>query len=104
MASLVAQSWDSRRLPSGIGFPRFARDLQRLRLSDVFPSLVDIANGRLIDQEIGAAVSAQLDAVFVVPLDGSLYLIAIFHHDHDRGFALHLLLVIKILGVGLVRS
>src|SRR5205085_5367957 len=80
----------------------YKSDASQLPVFQVFPGFVDIANRRFIDQETGAPIAAQLDAVFVIPFNDSLHLVAIFHDHHHRGFALHLLLVVKIFGVGLV--
>src|SRR4029077_2228031 len=62
---------------------------------------IDVANGRLIDQQRRRAAAAYLDAVTVIPLDNALHLFAVFHYHHNRGFALDLLLVIIIFRVSL---
>src|SRR5437660_6126933 len=48
-----------------------------------FASLIDVSNGRLIDQQVSAAGTSQLNTVLVVPLDQALDLVAIFQDHHD---------------------
>ena len=67
-----------------------------------FAGLIDIADGRLIDQQGRSAAAGDLDAVAVIPLDAALHLFAVFHDDHHGCFALDLFLVIVIFGVGLL--
>ena len=48
------------------------------------------------------AAAVQLDAVLVVPLDIAVDFLAVAQHDDHGSLGLHLLLIVKILGVGLL--
>ena len=50
------------------------------------------------------AVAGDLQTALVVPLDHAVNFLAVAQHDHHRGFRLHLLLIVKVLGVGLFRG
>src|SRR5579864_6762181 len=74
--------------------------IPELRLA--FAGFVDIADGRLIDEQGRGAAAIDLDAVAVIPLDAALHLFAVFHYDDHGRFALDLLLVIVVFSVGLL--
>src|ERR1700733_340377 len=62
-----------------------------------------VLNRRLIDHQIRfAAFPLHLDAVPVIPLNDAVNFFAIAQHNHHRRPRLHLLLIIKILGIGLL--
>src|SRR5215472_3790230 len=68
----------------------------------IFACFVHVADSRLVKQQVGSAVTAQLDAIPVIPLDQTLHMLAVSQHDHDRSLALHLLLIVEVFGVSLV--
>src|SRR5713226_5181888 len=63
--------------------------------------LEHVLNGGLVDHQVGGAAAVQLDAVLVVPLDIAVDFLAVTQHDNHGGLRLHLLLIVKIFGVGL---
>src|SRR5215468_4132492 len=67
-----------------------------------FARFVHVADSRLVKQQVGSAVAGQLDAIPVVPLDQTLQMLAVFEHNNDRSFTLHLLLIVEVFGVSLV--
>src|SRR5260370_349364 len=80
------------------------RTLTVARLA-AFAFFVNVFDRRLVDHQIRlAAVSYHLEAVLVVPLDDAVNLLAVAEHDDQWGLRLHLFLIIKILGVGLLRG
>src|SRR5579884_776750 len=64
---------------------------------------VDVLDGVFEDQQVRAAVAGELDAIAIVPLDGSLQHLAIGEHDGHRCSRLHLLNKVELLGVRLFR-
>src|ERR1039458_1459276 len=70
-------------------------------LPSVLAFLEHVLDGGLVDHQVGSAVAVQLDAVLVVPLNIAVDFFAVAQHDDHGSLALHLLLIIKILGVGL---
>src|SRR5216684_5167645 len=68
-----------------------------------FAFLEHILDRRFVDYDIRRAYAIYLDAVLVIPLNHAMNLFVVGHHDDHRRFRLHLLLVIKILGISLVR-
>jgi len=56
--------------------------------------LIDVADGRLIDEQGRGAAAVDLDAIAVIPLDNALHLFAVFHYHHHGCFTLDLLLVV----------
>ena len=71
-------------------------------LPPVLAFLEHVLDRGFIDHQVGGAVAVQLDAVFVIPLDIAMHLFAVAQHDDHRSLTLHLLLVVKILGVSLL--
>src|ERR1700686_3948352 len=70
----------------------------------VLPFFKHVLNRGLVDHQIRLALlPVHLDAVPVVPLDDPAPFLAVAQHDHHRRPRLHLLPIIKILGVGLLR-
>jgi len=65
-------------------------------------SLVHVLNIRFKDQQIWRAFAVDLQTRFVVPLDDALNGFAVLHDDHHGRLRLHLLHIVKILGVGLI--
>src|ERR1700687_4285069 len=79
-----------------------AREAGKLPL--VLPFFEHVLDRRLVNHQIRLAVfTVHLDAIPVVPFDDAVYFLAIAQNDHHWRPRLHLLLVIKILGVGLLR-
>src|SRR5580700_10586745 len=73
-------------------------------LALVLAFFIHVLDGRLVDHQVGLAVFAiYLDAGPVVPLDDAAYFFAVTQNDHHLGARLHLLLVVKIFGIGLFR-
>ncbi len=65
---------------------------------------VHVFDRRLENHQVGGAAGAvDLQAVFVVPLDDAVNFFAVVQDQNHWSFRLHLLLVIKILGVGVLR-
>src|SRR6185503_1577058 len=54
-------------------------------------------------EQVGPLIAMELDAAAVVPLDAPSKLFAVLKHEDHRCAIIHLLLVIKTLGVGLFR-
>src|ERR1700675_220164 len=71
------------------------------------PALVfleHVLNSWLVNHQVWASVVADyLDAGFVVPFDDAVHFFAVAQHNAHGRSRLHLLLIIKILGVGLLR-
>src|SRR5512141_427447 len=76
--------------------------IAKLAARDALAFLVHVLDRWLVNEQVGLAAAGELDAVLVVPLDVAVDLFAVLEHDDHRGLGLHLLLVIKILGVGLL--
>jgi len=69
-----------------------------------FSIFVNILDDALENEQVGAALTRELDAIAVVPLDRAAKRLAIIeNHDH-RGMALHLLDPVEVLGVGRLRG
>jgi acyl-CoA hydrolase len=68
------------------------------RLAFRFVHVLDV---RLVDQQVRRAVAVELEAALVVPLDDAVKFLTVLENDDHRRLALHLLYVIKVLGVGL---
>src|SRR6267378_4256277 len=68
----------------------------------VLAFLEHVLDGGLVDHQVGGAGAVQLDAVLVVPLDIAVDFLAVAQHDDHGSLRLHLLLIVKILGVGLL--
>src|SRR5215472_5349284 len=67
------------------------------------PLFKHVLDRRFINHQIRLAVlTVHLDAIAVVPLNNAVHLFTVAQHDHHRRPRLHLLLVVKILGVGLL--
>src|ERR1700722_535106 len=70
------------------------------------PALVfleHVFNSGLVNHQVWAPVVADyFDAGLVVPFDDAVHFFAVAQHNHHRRSRLHLLLIIKILGVGLL--
>src|SRR6185437_5871939 len=64
--------------------------------------LVHVLDDRLVDEQIGFALTMHLEAVAVVPLDDAANLLAIPQYQDHVGLGLHLLQEIETFGVGLV--
>src|SRR4029077_18088866 len=63
-----------------------------------FAFFVHVLDRRLVDHQIRlAAVSYNLEAVLVVPLDDAVNLLAVAEHDDQWRLRLHLFLIIEIL-------
>src|SRR5205823_10934565 len=76
----------------------------REQLALILPFFEHVLNGRLVDHQVRLAVLAiHLDAITVIPLNDPAHFFAVAENDHHGGPRLHLLLIIKILGVGLFR-
>jgi len=71
-------------------------------LLPVLAFLEHVLDGGLVDHQVGGAGAVQLDAMFVVPLDIAPDFLAVAQHDDHGSLGLHLLLIIKIFGVGLL--
>src|SRR5208282_2790509 len=71
-------------------------------LPPVLAFLEHVLDGRLVDHQVGGAVAVQLDAMFVIPLDIAVDFLSVAQHDDHGSLGLHLFLIIKILGVGLL--
>src|SRR6267143_6842397 len=67
----------------------------------VLAFLEHVLDGGLVNHQVGGAGAVQLNAVLVVPLDIAVDFLAVTQHDDHRSLRLHLLLIIKVLGVGL---
>src|ERR1039457_5723738 len=65
--------------------------------------LVHVHDGRLVEQDIRAFAAVHFETAAVVPLNHAVQCLAIAQDEHHRGLGLHLLHVIKILGVSLIR-
>ena len=72
-------------------------------LSRVVAVLVEVLYRVLINEQIGAAETGQLDAIAVVPFDDAVQYFAVGEHDGDRRMRLHLFDVIETFGEGLFR-
>src|SRR4030088_2785995 len=68
----------------------------------VLAFLEHVLDGGLVDHQVGGAAADQLDAVLVVPLDIAVDFLAVAQNDDHGSLRLHLLLIIKIFGVGLL--
>src|SRR5215472_10119358 len=79
-------SQDDTDLGSARGFK-----CKELRLGLCFARLVDVTDGRLINEQMGTGVARQLDASTVVPFDVPLHLLAVFQNHHNQRLALNLL-------------
>jgi hypothetical protein len=55
-------------------------------------------------QQIGTVSTVKLDATAVVPFDTPSQLLTILKHDDHRGPVVHLLFIVKALGVSLLRG
>ena len=90
---------------AGHSITQSRRDLLVATLSGFFAIFVDVLDDALEDEQIGAALAGELDAIAVVPLDGAAKNFAIVEHDGHGGMGLHLLDPVEILRVrGLRRS
>src|ERR1700734_1096559 len=73
-------------------------------LSSALVFFEHVFNCGFVNHQIRCAIFADyLDAGFVIPFDNAVYFLAIAQHDHHGSPRLHLLLIIKILGIGLLR-
>ena len=73
-------------------------------LPAVLAFLEHVLDGGFVDHQVGSTGAVQLDTGLVVPLDIAVDFLAVAqHHDHG-GLGLHLLLVVKVFGVGLLRG
>src|SRR3981081_1496720 len=68
----------------------------------VLAFLEHVLDGGLVDHQVGRAGAIQLDAVLVVPLDIAVDFLTVAQHDDHGSLRLHLLLIIKVLGVSLL--
>src|SRR6202165_4052895 len=75
---------------------------ERRLLSLVLAFLEHVLDGGLVDHQVGRAGAIQLDAVLVVPLDITVHFLPFAQNDGHGSLRLHLLLIIKIFGVGLL--
>src|SRR6516164_5618964 len=73
---------------------------QRL-LPSVLAFLEHVFDGGLVDNQVGGAVAIQFDAGLVVPLNDAVHFLTVAQHYTRLRLGLHLLLVIRIFGVGL---
>src|SRR5271169_2126218 len=88
------------------GAPFLARSLREkwVVLPLVLPFLEHVLDRGFVDHHIRLAVlTVHLDAIPIIPFDDAVHFLAVAQNDHHRCPRLHLLLVIKILGVGLLR-
>src|ERR1700730_5217625 len=75
---------------------------ERRLLPLVLAFLEHVLDGGLVDHQVGRAGAIQLDAVLVVPLDIAVDFLTVAQNDDHGSLRLHLLLIIKILGVSLL--
>src|SRR5579875_407264 len=68
-----------------------------------FSLLVHITNGALHNEQIGFANPMDFDTVLIIPLDHAANRFASIQHNHHGCASLHLLDVVKALGVRLIR-
>ena len=68
-----------------------------------FLILVEILDVVFEDQKGWAILTMQFEAAFVIPFDNAVQFLAVLEHNHHGRVRIHLLLVIKALGVGLLR-
>src|ERR1051326_1532799 len=104
-ASLIARSLNQREAKRGervasaracgrASVARLAAAVAVFGLEHVFDVVFE-------EHDVGRALAVDLQGVAVVPLDGALDLLAVREHDDHQRVPVHLLLVIKNLGVGL---
>src|SRR5260370_8355645 len=68
-----------------------------------FSILVDVLDHALEDEQVGAALAGELDAIAVVPFDSAAKYFTILENDGHRRMGLHLLDPVEVLGVGRFR-
>src|SRR5579864_5797834 len=71
-----------------------SRVLKRSLRLFVLTHLVHVADGSLIEQQVGTAVAVYFETDSVIPFDQALHLFAILQYQDDRSLALHLLLIV----------
>ena len=73
------------------------------RLARLFGAgFVHVFNAVLEQQKIGSANTIELQALTVIPFNNAFQLLSIRENHHHVRFALHLLRVVELLGIGLV--
>src|SRR6516162_3713258 len=98
----AANQRENLRLSNSATSATFAWVSSGRLLSAVLTGLVHVLDRGLVHHKIGSAHAIYLQAVLVIPFDDSMDLFSIPEHDNHGSFRLHLLLVIKTLGVGLL--
>src|ERR1700720_3445107 len=88
---------------NGRAFALQVESLLFATLGRFFSVLVDVFDHALEDEQIGAALAGELDAIAVVPFDGAAKYFTILKNDSHRRMQLHLLNPVEILRVGRFR-
>src|ERR1035438_5400812 len=65
---------------------------------------VHVLDAGLVKQQVGAFGAIDLEAALVVPLDHTVQGLAVTQHKNHGSLSLHLLDVVKVLGIRLVRG
>src|ERR1700687_3968688 len=68
----------------------------------VLAFLEHVLDGGFVDHQIGGSGAVELDSILVLPLEIAVDFLAVAQHDDHGSLRLHLLLIIKILGVSLL--
>src|SRR5258708_4278034 len=83
----------------GRAFAAQIKSLFVATLGGFFAIFVDVLDQALENEQVWAALAGELDAIAVVPFDGTAKNLTIFENYGHRGMGLHLLDPIEVLGM-----